>query len=155
MMKEVKTFKDLLSLLNVVKHNEDFLYVTDTFDKYCDWVIKCFYNSNCKIVMYNELGYLICTLFDDIGKKVFFLNDVFVLPDYRGKGIGGLLVGDFIYTGAKVKADISRCSTRTLSEEFIQRLSKQIPYEKYSLYDFHPTEEKSYEKIKQLFGGLE
>lgn len=157
MIKEVKTFKKLISLLDLVKRNKEFSYIADDFEFYCDWIIKEFYNKNSKLISYQEedktIGYLVSNLFNEVGRKVYFLKDLFVLPEYRGKGIGGLLVADFICTSVEIEADISRFTTRTLSEKFIKKLSKDLPYSKYTQYDFYPKDKKTIEMVRETFGG--
>ena len=143
------TPEDVISLLQCAQDNEE----TDMFDDWAQhqkWILDAVYNKSYQVLIADDgagvVGYIIWQLYQVYYKWQAHLHHVFVLPDFRGQGVGINLVIQFIHNSYNSSAQRLKFSTKVLPQKYIELIVPNSPLSKYTTYyaDLRCEESKRY-----------
>lgn len=138
------TSEDVISLLQCAKDNDE-TEMFDSWEQHQKWILDAVYGKNHQVLIadggYGVIGYLIWSLYKIYYKWEANLTHIFILPDFRGQGIGDKLVLQFIHSCYSSSAQRLKFNTKVLPQRWIDEISMNAPYEKYQTYYFERTEE--------------
>lgn len=149
MIKQVGNSIDLISLLILIEADEGAIpkNMHRSKENFIQWLIGAAYNKkNYKIMLYMDehgatLGYSIIAVYKYYDISKISILYVYVLPEYRGSGIGTKLIHNFMLIGSDCNAHKLEFTTGILSEEFIKTASQFMPLKEYRIYEIELTEE--------------
>lgn len=138
------TDEDIISLLQCANGNHD----TEMFDNWPQhqrWLLDAVYSKQYQVLIaddgYGVVGYLVWQIYQVYYKWEAHLHHIYVEKDFRGQEVSDKLVLQFIHNVYNSSAQRLKFDTKVLPQRWIDMVSANAPFDKYTTYYVERTED--------------
>ena len=144
--------EDVISLLHCASDDKDIKFI-DNWKQYQKWILDAVYNKNYQVIVAAEdwgvIGFLVWQMYQSYGKWEGLLHYVYVSEDFRKTEVADKLIWQYIHNIYNSSAQQAKFNTMVLSQDWIDIITLNVPYDKYDTYTIPRTDE-----LKEWFNSL-
>lgn len=145
-IKQVSSVLQLSTLIKIASFHSAVEY-TCSFDEFANYLVSMYYSKSCNMYLAVDgnkpIGYLILTKSNSVLSNELHIFDVFVIPEYQGKGVFGYFIKQIDVVFRESGAEKVCWNSDVLPKKFFERYSPIPIYEKKMYY----ATKKDYEEM--------